>query len=679
MKALKSFSYRPKQLTGSIALVCASTLAPVCGLAQPGGIQEVVIFGRNTDLVGQAESASQGYVGGADLLIRPLVKTAELLESMPGMVAVQHSGSGKANQYFLRGFNLDHGTDYSVHLDGVPMNLRSHGHGQGYLDVNGIIPETVEGIDYRKGPYYADLGDFSMAGASFINTIDELERSFVSAETGKFGWGRYVAGTSQAVNEGTLTLIGEYKNYDGPWQQGEDLNHLALWGKYLTPTSFGDASYSFSAYRADWRPTEQNPERVIGSTVCADRYCTLDPTAEGETTRWIASADLQGSDWFANFYGQHYDWTMSSNPTYDAQINQFDKRWIVGGTAGKTLLEESAYDLSLGLNARYDDGSRIGVEAFNAGIYTGDIAANKITEYSLGPYLDANWYATRNLRVNAGLRYDYFDFDVTALNALSAEGSKTDGEFSPKFGLAWTARDNLELYYNWGRGFHSNDARGVVNQANPVPGISSGTGYELGSRMNLGDFKFTAAYWWLDQDSELIFVGDSNSVEPKGGSERDGYELTLFWQPSDWLGVDASFTSSVARYISNPEGNYVEGAVEEAAQLGVAITQDNWDASLRVRYLGPYALDAANSNRAESLSTANLRAAYHWESFTMFVEAINLFDRDGKEIQYYYPAYVNGFDPVGLTSETLDCDVTNCNMSRATEPRAFRVGVRYQF
>lgn len=679
MRQLRKFKHKPRRLAGSIALACAAILSPGLGLAQAGEIQEVVIFGRNTDLVGEAESASQGYVGGADLLIRPLVKTAELLESMPGMVAVQHSGSGKANQYFLRGFNLDHGTDYSVHLDGVPMNMRSHGHGQGYLDVNGIIPETVEGIDYRKGPYFADLGDFSLAGASFINTIDSLERNFVSAEAGKYGWGRYVGGYSQEINDGTLSLIGEYKNYDGPWQHSEDLNHLSLWGKYITPTSFGDASYSLSVYRADWEPTEQIPERVIGSAVCADAYCSLDPTATGETTRWIGSADLQGSDWYANFYAQHYDWTMSSNPTYDAQINQFDKRFILGGTANKTLLEESAYDLSLGVDSRYDDGSRIGVEEYNQGVYVGDIGANEITEFSVGPYLDGNWYATRDLRVNAGLRYDYYDFDVTALNNLSAQGSETAGEFSPKLGLAWTARDNLDLYYNWGRGFHSNDARGVVNQTNPVPGISAGTGYEVGSRLNLGDFKFTAAYWWLDQDSELIFVGDSNSVEPKGGSERDGLELTMFWQPTDWLGVDAAFTSSDARYVSNPEGVYVEGAVEEAAQLGVAITQSNWDSSLRVRYLGPYALDAANSRRAQSLTTVNWRGAYHWESLTVFVEAINLFDRDGKEIQYYYPAYVQGFDPVGLDSETIDCDVTNCFMSRATEPRAFRLGVRYQF
>lgn len=661
-------------LTGAAALPAQD----VAQATQPT-VEEIVIFGRNTDLVGRALSASEGYVGGADLLIRPLVKTSELLESMPGMVAVQHSGSGKANQYFLRGFNLDHGTDYSVHLDGVPLNMRSHGHGQGYLDVNGVIPETVDGIDYRKGPYYADLGDFSLAGASFINTIDRLPRPFVSGEAGADGWGRYVAGTSVDAGPGTLTLIGEYKNFDGPWAHGEQLNHLSLWGKYLTATDFGEAAVTLSVYQADWEPTEQIPERAIGSSVCPDAFCSLDPTARGETDRWIASVDLTGDAWRATLYAQHYDWTMSSNPTYDAQINQFDRRWTLGGRGDRTLLDSDTLQLVAGAEFRYDEGDRIGVESFAQGRYTGDIAANEITELSMGPFLDATWYATRDLRVNAGLRYDWYDFDVTALNALSAAGNRTDSEVSPKLGLAYTPLDNLELYYNWGRGFHSNDARGVVNDVDPVPGLSTGTGYEVGGRLSLGDFKLTSAYWWLDQDSELIFVGDSNSVEPRGGSEREGYELALFWQPLDWLAMDASFNASEARYVNNPEGRYVEQAVEEAAQFGLAITRPTWDASLRTRYLGPYALDAGNTYRGDSLTTTNFRGAYHWQSLTFFLEVINLFDSDGKEIVYYYPAHVAGFDPSGLRAEDIDCGVTNCFMSRATLPRAVRLGMRLQF
>jgi outer membrane receptor protein involved in Fe transport len=667
--------------TAKLAFAIA-TLAGSLPLAaqQNGNVEEIVVFGRNTDLVGTAQAASEGSVGGADLLIRPLFKTADLLESMPGLVAVQHSGSGKANQYFLRGFNLDHGTDYTAIVDGMPWNLRSHGHGQGYLDVNGLIPETVERIDYRKGPYRADLGDFSMAGASFIHTINRLENDFISAETGQYGWRRVAGGATHDFSEdSSLTYVGDYSQNDGPWEKEEDLQHISLWAKYLRRTDFGQLAVSLSGYHATWDPTEQVPERAIGTSVCPDAFCSLDPTARGETKRWILTSQLTGDDWEATLYGQTYDWTMSSNPTYDFQINQFDKRWTVGGSARKTLFDGANLQLIAGTDFRYDDGSRIGVEHTNQGVFVAPISANAIKEGSLAAYVEATWQATDTLRVIGGLREDHYNFDVTALNVNSATGSKSENRASPKIGLAWAALDNLELYANWGRGFHSNDARGVVNTTDPVPGLSPGTGKEVGGRLTLGDFKFTTAYWWLDQESELIFVGDSNSVEPKGASKRDGLELTAFWQPLTWLGIDAVYTSSDARYVNNPEGDYVEQAVETAAQLGISATYDKWDVSLRARYLGPYALTADNSQRAKSLTTVNLRGAWNWEHFTAYAEILNLLDTDRKEIVYYYPAYVPGLDAPGTSSEDVDCAALDCTISRAADPRNFRVGVSYRF
>jgi len=666
---------------GKLAVAIMASLSAMAVSAQPGSgeIEEIIVFGRNTDLVGSAEAASEGSVGGADLLVRPLFKTAELLESMPGMVAVQHSGSGKANQYFLRGFNLDHGTDYSVFVDGMPMNLRSHGHGQGYLDVNGLIPETVERIDYRKGPYRADLGDFSMAGASFIHTIDRLDDNFVSFESGQYGWNRMAGGMSQDTARGTLTFVGEYKQNDGPWEKDEDLNHVSLWSKYLTDTDFGQLMVTFSGYQADWDPTEQVPERAFGSTACPDEYCSLDPTAEGETSRWIVTTEVTGDDWSGTLFAQHYDWTMSSNPTYDYQINQFDKRWTIGGKGEKTLIEEMNYQVIAGANFRYDDASRVGVEHTDRGQFVDPISENEIQEGSYGAFAEATWYATDTLRVIGGVRADYYNFDVTAFNANSSEGSAHDSRVSPKVALAWQALDDVELYANWGRGFHSNDARGIVNTNAPVPGLSPGTGYEVGGRLAVGDFKFTSSYWWLDQDSELIFVGDSNSVEPKGGSEREGFELTMFWQPLYWLGVDAVYTESEARYVNNPDGIYVEQAVEESAQVGISASKDDWDLALRARYLGPYALTADNSQRADALTTVSLRGAWHWNNLTAYAEVINLLDTDKKEIVYYYPAFVPGLDPVGQSSEDINCELIDCTISRATVPSSFWVGVSYKF
>ncbi len=670
--------YNKTLLAMAISLMSLSALAATTQSSSES-IEEMVVFGRGTNLIGSAESASQGSVGGADLLVRPMLKVAELLEAMPGMVAVQHSGSGKANQYFLRGFNLDHGTDYTASVDGMPWNLRSHGHGQGYLDVNGLIPETVESVSYRKGPYYASSGDFSLAGSSAIQTIDRLEKSFISLEGGQYGWGRIAGGHSAELGDGVLTVIAETKVYDGPWEHAESLKHDAIWAKYLTSTRFGEAAFTLSGYQGNWHPTEQIPERAIGTAVCGDEFCALDDSAGGETNRWMLTSQLTGEDWDLSLYGQYYDWAMESDPTYDFQINQFDRRYTLGGEGNKSLLDTDKLNIQVGSDFRYDDIGPVGLDQHEAGEFVAEISSNDIKEASVGIYTDLTWYATEQLRLMAGLRGDYYDFDVTANNAGAYAGTESDSLVTPKFGLAYSLNDDMELYANWGKGFHSNDARGVVNKDARVPGLSKGEGYELGARAAVAGVKLTASYWWLNQDSELIFVGDSNSVEPKGGSRRQGYELTLFWQPFDGVGIDAVYVNSLARYTNNEEGDYVENAIEESAQIGISASHNNWEFSARARYLGPYALTADNTQRSESLTTLNLRSAYHWRDVTLYAEVINVLDSDGKDITYYYPAYIAGLDPAGLSADDIDCESVDCTMSRATEPRTLRVGASYRF
>ena len=687
----RRITYRQRALRGIAkrnlavqATLLSAVLIPGVGSAQTvtsgaGAMEEVVVFGRNTELVRSARAASEGSVGGADLLVRPLLRVAELLEAVPGMVAVQHSGSGKANQYFLRGFNLDHGTDFTTYIDGVPWNLRSHGHGQGYLDVNGLLPEIVDRIDYRKGPYRSDVGDFSMAAASFIRTIDRLDSSFLSLESGQNGWGRLAAGATADVGDGALTAIGEFKTYGGPWQRTEDLAHVSVWSKFLKPTDFGEIAFTLSGYEGDWHPTEQVPERVIGSSVCPDAYCSLDPTAGGKTSRWIAGTQLTAVSWDASAYLQFYDWHMQSNPTYDAQINQFDRRMTAGGRFNRTLIDTFDLDLDVGAEFRYDDIGPVGLDENDEGQYVTNISNNDIKETSVGAYVEGSWRPAPDLRLLAGLRADYYDFDVGATTSSSFAGSATDSLVSPGAGVAYAASNNVELYASWGRGFHSNDARGVVNRLDPVDGLAPGTGYEAGARFEIGDIKLTTTYWWLNLDSELIFVGDSNSVEPRGGSNREGYELTLFWKPADWLGIDAVFTDNQAYYVDAPEGRYIEGSLENASQIGISTVRDRWEAALRVRYLGPYALTPDNAHRAGSSTTVNLRGSYRVGNITFYGELFNLFDNDGKDIVYFYEAYVDGFDPPGLTAEDIDCDAVNCRMSRSIEPRTLRFGAKWLF
>lgn len=661
----------------------AAVVEPQTANGELDEVAEVIVFARSESQLGRADAASEGAVGGADLSVRPLLRVAELLEAVPGLIAAQHSGTGKANQYFLRGFNLDHGTDFTVHVDGTPWNLRTHGHGQGYLDVNGLIPEAVNRIDYRKGTYRADVGDFSMAGSSFISTVDRFDEPFVSSEVGEFGWARLAAGGSRALGEGALTGIAQWKTYDGPWQLGENLHHGSLWTKYLQPTALGKLAFTLSGYHASWNPTEQIPERVIGTAVCAGAFCALDRSATGRTDRWIATAQLVAEDWQASGYAQHYDWRMLSNATYDYQIEQFDRRNTLGGRIERRLLERDTLKIKLGSEARHDDIAKVGLDHTVEGTFVENIGNNAVRETSAAIFSEASWTALERLRLFVGLRGDLYAFDVrdrTGGNSVGPRisGEETDTRLSPKLGAAYALTEQVELYANWGRGFHSNDARGVVNAEAPVAGLVRGTGYEGGARWEVGALKLSATYWWLNLDSELKFVGDSNSVEPGAASKRRGYELVGFWKPQPWLGIDAVYTGSRARADIDDAADHLTGAIEHAGELGVSAMKNGWEASSRLRYLGPYPLLEDNSERTDGEVLLNLRLAWNPGPWTLYGELLNVLDHDGKDIVYWYGTNVPGIDP---TPDANDLDSTRIEgrVSRAEEPRTLRVGLKYAF
>jgi outer membrane receptor protein involved in Fe transport len=643
----------------------------------PGGSSEIVVFGRGEAKIGTAHAASEGSVGGSDLLVRPLLRVAELLEAVPGMVAAQHSGSGKANQYFLRGFNLDHGTDFTTYIDGVQMNLRSHGHGQGYLDLNGLIPEVVAREDFRKGPYRADGGDFALAGAASMTTIDGFDRPWISVEGGSYMSGRLAAGgTVKDVAGGSLTLVGQAKRYDGPWQEAEHLRHYSGFAKYTAPTGGGTLEASLHAYHATWRPTEQIPERIIGSALCPDEFCSPDPSARGRTTRWVGNIAMRQPSWNANVYAQYYNWNMYSNPTYadpdgtSAQIDQFDKRWIVGLTARKQWDVDSTLQLSVGTENRYDHIGKVGVNRADTRAFLSSLGRYHVEELSGALYGEATWKPARGLRLTGGMRADYYRYTVRARDAVAADlgtGSGHDSIISPKVSAAYEIVPQFEVYANWGRGFHSNDVRGAINVESPVPVLVRGTGKELGGRLQLGTVSLTATYWWLDVGSELRFVGDSNAVEPTGASKRHGYEVVGFWRPLPWLALDGSYVASHSRY---DNGDRIPNAVENAVSAGAAIVLDSWEASVRVRHLGPYPLIEDNSVRDKGSTIVNARAAWKGRKIEIYGEVLNIFDSHDKDMAYYYESYIPTFDTHGPVEGRL---------SRVIEPRTFKIGARFTF
>lgn len=664
-------------LVGVLAIAAATPAFAADDGAEAEAGSEIVVFGRGEAKIGTAHAASEGSVGGADLLVRPLLRVAELLEAVPGMVAAQHSGSGKANQYFLRGFNLDHGSDFTTYIDGVQMNLRTHGHGQGYLDLNGLIPEIVAREDFRKGPYRADGGDFALAGAAYMTTVDGFARPWIAVEGGSYGARRLAAGgTVKGLAGGDLTLVAQAKRYDGPWQEAEHLRHYAGFAKYVVPAGAGTLEASLHAYRATWRPTEQIPERIVGSAVCADVFCSPDPTARGRTTRFVGNVAVRQPTWSANLYAQYYDWAMTSNPTYaeadgtSAQIEQLDRRWVMGLTARKQWDLSPALQLTVGTEDRYDHIGNVGVNRTAARELLYSLGRYHVEELSGAVYGEATWQPLPGLRLTGGLRGDYYHYAVDARDAAAAalgQGNGHDSIVSPKISAAYVVTPQFEVYANWGRGFHSNDVRGAVNVETPVPVLVRGTGKELGGRLQVAGVSLTATYWWLDVASELRFVGDSNAVEPTGASKRHGYEIVAFWRPLPWLALDGNYTASRSRY---DNGDRIPNAFENAASAGAAIVAGPWEASVRVRHLGPYPLIEDNSVRDSGSTVVNARAAWKGGRVQIYGEVLNILDSRDKDIAYYYESYLPAYDADGPVEGRL---------SRVVEPRTFKLGAKFTF
>lgn len=663
---------------GAIAALLAIWIPGHAAAEAPGPADlegVVVTFGRAERRIGQAVAASEGALAGADLSVRPILRTAEILESVPGMIVTQHSGSGKANQYFLRGFNLDHGADFGVEIDGVPMNFRTHGHGQGYLDINGLIPELVNRVDYRKGPYRADAGDFNLVGGARMQTRDRFDAPFVQLEAGRFDHRRAVTAGSFDVGQGELLLAGQVKTYDGPWALAERLRHLSLYGKYTAETPVGVLRTSLSIYDANWRPTEQIPERAIG-TLVPDAYGALDRDLTGRTERQILSVQLEGPEWRGGVYAQRYDWAMISNftffledPVNGDQLEQAEKLWTFGGRLERRLEASDALEITLGGEARHEDIASVGLYQTVRGTRFRTRSRFAVEETSGALYAEATWRPAERLSLFAGLRGDAYRFETRAREGGAWSGKVTDGIVSPKLGAAYEVADGVALYANWGHGFHSNDARGVTAPMDAAPGLVRGRGEEVGLRFERGRLVATATAWRMRVDSELIYVGDAGSVEPSAASRRRGVELTAFWRPRPWLAFDGVYALSRARFVDAPGADRIPGALERAAELGGSVIFPDWNAGLRVRHLGPSALIEDNSERSASTTVVNLRAAWTPGRYEVFAELLNALNSGGKDIAYVYESFLPQIDAGPVTDRH----------SRAVEPRMVRAGLKVSF
>ena len=626
-----------------------------------GSLEEVVVYGRAERLIGQAASATEGIVGYDDIQLPPMLRVGELVESVPGMVATQHSGTGKANQYFIRGFNLDHGTDFAVSVEGVPVNLRTHGHGQGYLDLNFLIPELVQTTRYMRGPHSARVGDFSSAASVDFSLYESLGGALASLTLGEHGYRRGLAAGSVGVGNGTLTGAVDIGRYDGPWALDEDLEQDRLFLGYSTPLGEANLRVALQGYDSTWRATDQVPRRAVRSGTI-DRLGFIDDDLGGDASRWALTARLDTERWSLQAYAVDYDFTLYSNFTYfledpdeGDEFEQRDGRRVYGAqisSGAPGAMSPGALALHWGAGFRFDDIDDLGLYATRERQRLATVRRDRVEELSAGAWVEAHWQIAERLRAMLGLRGDWYDWDVQAFRPANS-GSGNDTLLSPKLSLAWRFTDSAEAYLNYGRAFHSNDVRGATISVDPgtgdpvddVPVLVRSSGGELGLRLEHGRaFNTTLNVFWLELDSELVYVGDAGTTEANDGTRRHGFEASLFWQATDWLALNAAWTITDARYKSDQGGGReIPGAVEQTATFGAnAAWRNGLSLSMRARWLGEAPLTEERSVRSSGSFLVNAGAAYRVGNAEWRLDVFNAFDSEDDDVSYFYASRLAG-------------------------------------
>ena len=674
----------------SVLLVANLTSAQTSLPEEAVQLDPLTVFGRADDMLGKAVTASQGRVAAAEIASRPMLRRGEILEVIPGLIVTQHSGGGKANQYFLRGYNLDHGTDLSLAAEGVPINLRTHGHGQGYADMNFVIPELVRGITFRKGPFFADVGDFSAAGAARLEFWEALPHEFVSVAWGENNHRRLVlGGTAGEVTSGAMTAAVELVQDDGPFLLPEDFARANVFLRHHRETENHQLTITATGYTAEWDSTDQIPARAVADG-SLDRFGFVDPTDGGESERFslTVASEWQHGDSETRFdaYALTYRLDLFSNFTYfledpinGDQFEQVDDRTILGGTLTHawTAGSERGTRHTLGLQTQVDLIDEVGLHLTRERVRLNTVRTDEIQETSVAAYWQSETAWTDRLRTIAGVRADAYWFDVTSDLAANS-GTANDTLVSPKFSAVYTPHAKHELYAGAGLGFHSNDARGTTIAVDPVEGgpadpvdpLARSRGFELGWRSNpLPGWISSVALFHLENDSELVFVGDAGGTEAAGASQRHGVEWTNFYQPKPWLSFEADLALTNARFKNAPGEDNIPGAVDRTFSGSVRVgAREGWFGEARVRHFGPRVLTEDGTVEGEASTLTNLRLGWRQSNWEVALDVLNLFDAADNDIEYYYGSRLPGEPADGLEGIHL----------HPVEPRAVRLMVSWR-
>jgi hypothetical protein len=654
-------------------------------------LQPVVVKVQGNELAASLDAATEGVVTAKSLANRPRLRPAEVLESVPGMIVTQHSGDGKANQYFLRGFNLDHGSDFGTFVNGMPINQVSHAHGQGYTDLNFLIPELVDRVRFRKGSYDAEDGDFGTTGTARIDYVKRLPENFVEMTLGPDQYRRFLVAAGEKRDDGGPVLSGalEAGMTDGPWEQPENLHRINSFFR-LSGENFDVTAMT---YRATWTATEQVPQRAIDDGEIG-RYGTLAPTDGGRTYRDSLSGSwskerASGTTAF-NAYAARYGLNLYSTPSglQDSQHEQEDRRTTFGVTGDHRWEVFGNSEAAVGLQWRRDRIPLSGLFLTQDRTRTAVVRQDSIREDGIGAFAQLGTQWQPWLRTVLGLRTDHIRARVSSIdgpfnadNGGTAEGTET----SPKVSLIFGPFGSTVFYANWGRGFHSNDARGATSTVSPVDGsaidrvpmLAPATSSELGLRTKpLPGWNTAISLWRTNLSSELVFVGDEGVTEPRGASRRYGLDWSNDYALKDWLTIDGNVAWSHARFVEESGGGtHVPNSIPLSASLGASATYSDWYGGVRLRYIGAYPLEETGTEKSQALFTTNLKVGRRiGSSMSVSVDVLNLFDRKGNDIEYWGTSCT--------PSEGAGCnggDGFDGRLVHPMEPRTVRVTVQATF
>ena len=602
-----------------------------------------------------------------DLKASPVKSSQEILQKVPGLFIAQHAGGGKAEQIFLRGFDIDHGTDISIAVDGMPVNMVSHAHGQGYADLHFLIPETLANIDFGKGPYYANQGNFNTAGYVNFKTKDKLEQSTFGLEYGQFNTLRTFGlfDLLKNVDNQNAYIASEFLLSDGPVESPQDFQRFNVMGKYILDMKNDDRlSILFSHFQSQWNASGQIPQRLVDDGTIT-RWGSVDDTEGGNTSRTnfaiSHTKNLKDNSWLKTnaFYSQ-YDFELFSNftfflddPIYGDQIRQYEDRNIFGFNT--TLFSNKKFtnanlELSSGIGLRYDDiNDNELAHTANRETTLNRLAFGNINETNAYGFINAELDFGKWL-INPALRLDAFNFQYHN-NLVASDPTNSESKFflSPKFNIIYNPSPKWQLFFKSGRGFHSNDTRVVVAE-NGKEILPAAYGTDLGTIWKpLPRLWLNVAAWYLFLEQEFVYVGDAGIVEPSGKTRRRGIDVGFRYQLSDYLFFSSDFNYTHSRAIEEADGNNRIPLAPELTSVGRLSFQhpSGFNSNISYRYIKDRPANEDNSIVAQGYFIVDANVNYTFRKITFGVNIENIFNQEWNEAQFATESrLLNEIEPV---------------------------------